>query len=116
MKNNTINFPFDMALHFRHNLPILFWTQICTVNFDFVFPHIPILKISIFQLTDDGLTLDNARSEFSDLLGLQVTDEFVSENNPMVVAGNQLLLSSGILQLYITEYKIWGGGSAPLLI
>ncbi|XP_063681631.1 UDP-glucose:glycoprotein glucosyltransferase 1-like isoform X2 [Bolinopsis microptera] len=50
----------------------------------------------LVELTDDGLTLDNARSEFSDLLGLQVTDEFVSENNPLVVAGNQLLLSSGL--------------------
>ena len=47
------------------------------------------------QLAEDGLNLKNALSEFSDLVGDEVTDQFVSENNPLVVAGNQLLHSSG---------------------
>lgn len=46
-------------------------------------------------MAEDGLNLKNALSEFSDLVGIEVTDQFVSENNPLVVAGNQLLHSSG---------------------
>ena len=52
--------------------------------------HIP-------QLAEDGLDMKNALSEFSDLIGVEVTDQFVSENNPLVVAGNQLLHSSGTI-------------------
>ena len=48
--------------------------------------------------------MKNALSEFSDLIGVEVTDQFVSENNPLVVAGNQLLHSSGTV---IVLRKVW---------
>ena len=61
--------------------------------------HIP-------QLAEDGLDMKNALSEFSDLIGVEVTDQFVSENNPLVVAGNQLLHSSGTVFRHCVEKNV----------